>query len=652
MLCTARLGVLCLVLLPSLARADVRMPAIFSDHMVIQCDADAPVWGWADPGEVVKVTGSWKGGSATAKAGADGRWMTALPTTGAGGPHRITIEGVNRIAIEDVLVGEVWVCSGQSNMEWRVSGSDDAKAEIGSADWPMIREFEVRNVRSTSPKHDCEGTWTLCSPATVGAYTAVGYFFGRELHTELGVPVGLISTNWGGTVCEAWTSERTLMARFPEFIPALEQIAAMREGGGSTLSAVQLAWWKGLDRKEPGVAGSWMTASYDDSNWGSTRVPGDWKTVGLGDFDGCVWYRRDVEIPASWAAKNLILELGPADDMDRVWVNGQLVGETTADGKWQEARRYVVPADCLDGAAVQITVCVVDTGGVGSLGARPEDMRLRMAGISEEYAIQIAGEWRYQKGVSLSEVGAFPRKASFHQNSPTALYNGMIAPIVPFAMRGAIWYQGESNRTRAPQYRELFPAMIQDWRESWGQGDFPFGFVQIAPFGYGGDTGQAAALREAQAMTLSLPGTGMAVTMDIGNPRNIHPTNKQEVGRRLALWALAESYGREGVVYSGPMYASHEVEGGSIRLAFDHVHGGLEIGREGDALSHFTIAGEDQVFHPAIAVINGATIAVSCEAVGHPVAVRYAWGAADQPNLRNAEGLPSPSFRTDDWPQD
>jgi sialate O-acetylesterase len=627
------------------------MPAIFSDHMVIQRETDAPVWGWADPGEAVTVIGSWKNTSVTTRAGKDGRWMTKLPTPEAGGPHQITIQGSNRVSIEGVFAGEVWICSGQSNMEWRVNGSDNAEMEIKNANWPMIRHFDVRNVTSTTPKDDCQGKWTTCSPSTVAGYTAVGYFFGRKLHTDLGVPVGLIATNWGGTVAEAWTSEGTLAANFPEFGPALDQIAKMREGGGSNLSAVQLAWWKGLEKKGPGGIGNWMTASYDDSAWDATSVPNNWSTVGLGDFDGSVWYRRDVEIPDSWVGKNLVLELGPADDMDRVWVNGQLVGETTVQGKHQEARRYVVPESCMEGNEVQITVCVVDTGGVGSLGSKPEDMQLQVAGVSDGVSIGISGKWRYQKGISISDVGPFPRQASFHANSPTALYNGMIAPLVPFAIRGAIWYQGESNRARAPQYRKLFPAMIQDWRESWGQGDFPFGFVQIAPFGYGGDTGQAAALREAQAMALSLPGTGMAVTMDIGNPRNIHPTNKQEVGRRLALWALAESYGREGVVYSGPMYASHKVEGGSIRLAFDHVHGGLEIGREGGALSHFTIAGEDQVFHPAIAVINGATIAVSCEAVGHPVAVRYAWGAADQPNLRNAEGLPSPSFRTDDWPQ-
>jgi len=646
---TALFGALCLALSPLTANADVRMPSIFSDHMVIQRDTDAPVWGWADPGEPVSVTCSWNKEVVSTKAGDDGRWMTKLPTPGAGGPHTITIQGKNSVSIAGVLAGEVWICSGQSNMEWRVNGSDNAEEEIKNANWPMVRHFDVRNVTSTTPKDDCQGKWTTCSPATVGGYTAVGYFFGRKLHTDLGVPIGLIATNWGGTVAEAWTSEGTLAANFPEFGPALDQIAKMREGGGSNLSAVQLAWWKGLEKKGPGVTGKWMTASYDDSTWEATSVPNNWSTVGLGDFDGCVWYRREVEIPGSWIGKNLVLELGPADDMDRVWVNGQLVGETTVQGKHQEARRYVVPESCIAGSEVQITVCVVDTGGVGSLGSKPEDMRLQMADVSDGVSIGISGEWRYQKGVSLSDVGDFPRQASFHANSPTALYNGMIAPLVPFSIRGAVWYQGESNRGRAPQYRKLFPAMIQDWRESWGQGDFPFGFVQIAPYGYGGDTGQAAALREAQTMTLSLPNTGMAVTMDIGNPRDIHPRNKQDVGHRLAIWALAESYGVKELVYSGPMYASHEVQGDSIRLSFDHVHGGLVA--EGGAPSHFTIAGADKVFHPATAAIDGDTIVVRSAAVSEPVAARYAWGAADQPNLENAEGLPSPSFRTDDWPQ-
>ncbi len=646
---SALLGVLCLALSPSLAHADVRMPSLFSDHMVIQRDTDAPVWGWADPGETITITGSWNNESVTTKAGDDGRWMTKIATPEAGGPHQITVQGVNWIPIRNVFSGEVWICSGQSNMEWRVNISDNPEEEMKSANWPMIRHFDVRNVTSTSPKEDCEGKWTACSPATVGGYTAVGYFFGRNLHQELDVPVGLIATNWGGTVAEAWTSEGTLASNFPEFGGALEQIAQMRAGGGSDLSAAQLAWWKGLEKKGPGGSGNWMTASYDDSAWNATSVPNKWSAVGLGDFDGTVWYRRDMEIPAAWAGKKLVLELGPADDMDRVWVNGELIGETTVHGKWQEERRYVVPEGCVKGTDVQITVCVVDTGGAGSLGGNPDGMRLRMAGLSEDLSKSLAGEWRYQKGIAMSDVGTFPVQASFHANSPTALYNGMIAPLVPFAIRGAVWYQGESNRGRAPQYQKLFPAMIQDWRESWGQGDFPFGFVQIAPYGYGGDTGQAAALREAQMMTLSSPNTGMAVTMDIGNPRDIHPRNKQDVGHRLAVWALANTYGREGLVYSGPMYASHKVEGSSIRLSFDHVHGGLVA--EGGAPSHFTMAGADKVFHPAQAVIDGDTIVVSCDAVTAPVAARYAWGAADQPNLKNAEGLPSSSFRTDDWPE-
>jgi sialate O-acetylesterase len=645
----ALFGVLCFALAPSLVHADVRMPALFSDHMVIQRDADAPVWGWAAPGEEVTVSASWGGESVTVEANADGRWSTILATPGAGGPHQITVQGDNFVPIRNVFTGEVWICSGQSNMEWRVNGSDNAAEEMKAANYPMIRHFDVRNVISTSPLDDCQGKWTSCSPASVGGYTAVGYYFGRKLHQDLGVPIGLIATNWGGTVAEAWTSEGALAANFPEFQPALDQVAQMRAGGGSDLSAVQLAWWKGLEEKQAGVSSDWMTASFDDTEWSSATVPGNWSDVGLGGYDGTAWYRRSAEIPASWVGKNLVLELGPADDMDRVWANGQLIGETKADGQHQTARRYVVPKDCVTGTSMQLTVCVIDTGGAGSLGAKPEDMKLSLAGRAEAASISISGEWRFQKGTSLKEVGNFPRQASFHANTPTALYNGMIAPLVPFAIRGAIWYQGESNRGRAPQYRELFPAMIADWREAWGQGDFPFGFVQIAPYGYGGDTGQAAGLREAQTMTLSSPNTGMAVTMDLGNPADIHPRNKQDVGDRLALWALAESYGVEDLVYSGPMYSTHEVEGETIHLSMNHVHGGLVA--EGGPLSHFTMAGADKVFHPATAEIDGGTIVVRCAEVSEPVAVRYAWGAADEPNLKNAEGLPAPSFRTDDWPQ-
>ena len=449
------------------ARADVRLPAVFSDRMVIQRELPVKVWGWADAGE--KVTVTLAGRTATATAGDDGTWAVTLEPVAATGPIELTIAGNNTIALSDILVGEVWVCSGQSNMQWSVARSDNAQEEIAAAKYPNIRLFTVKRTIAKDPQDDCQGAWSECNPQTVPGFSAVGYFFGRELHKELDVPVGLINSSWGGTRAEAWTSGAGL-ADEPIFEPILQ------------------------------------------------------------------------------------------------------------------------------------------------------------------------------------------RSATFNPNTPhqaSVLFNGMIRPIVPLGIRGAIWYQGESNAGRAWQYKKLFPAMITDWRRAWGQGDFPFLFVQLAPYRYGNaNPANCAELWEAQRQTLALPNTGMAVTTDVGNVRDIHPKNKQDVGRRLALWALATTFGKE-IVYSGPLYDSMSVEGNTIRLRFKHVGGGLVA--RGGPLTHFTIAatpedGAEPKFVPATATVDGETIVVTAEGVAKPAAVRFGWRDDAEPNLFNAEGLPASPFRTDDFP--
>ena len=323
------------------------------------------------------------------------------------------------------------------------------------------------------------------------------------------------------------------------------------------------------------------------------------------------------------------------------------MGESRTGGLWNTPRRYEVPASLVRAGANSIVVCAVDTGGIGRVGKEPGDMRLSLAGAENAPAVGLAGAWKVTAGPSLKELGGWPQRAWYHQNSPSSLSNGMLEPLIPFAIRGAIWYQGESNRPRAQQYRRLFPNMITDWRQRWGQGIFPFYFVQIAPFGYGRDQGQAAELREAQLMTTALPNTGMAVTMDIGNPRDIHPRNKQDVAHRLALLARAGTYGERELAAMGPTWRSMEREPGRIRLFFDHA-AGLTSG--GEAPRTFTVAGEDQIFHPAEATIDGESIVLFSDQVPDPVAARFAWGAADEPNLWNGAGLPCSSFRTDDFP--
>ena len=648
---------LALLLASSNPRADVRLPAVISDGMVVQREAKVPIWGWAEPGEMVRITPGWLMEGNTAlmlggRADENGRWRFAIPTKGAGGPFTLRISGKNEIVVEDVWVGEVWLCSGQSNMEWKIRQCESAIENVESVrakqSWPRLRLFDVENTITMTPEEDCKGVWKACTPENWSGWGAVAFYFGRELLQELDVPIGLITSDWGGTPAEAWTSRKTIRS-LADFAPSLERIdAALGSGDASpTQEELQAAWWRGVDEKDPGSP-DWSAADLDVSEWRTTAQPARWSaTPGLEAFDGIVWVRREVTLPAAWAGRDLSLALGPIDDMDTTWFNGEKVGGFEAMGYWSTDRTFQIPGRLVRAGSNSIAIRVLDTGGEGGLTGDPQKLSIGLKGGLGPPALLLSGEWRYRVGASAADLGPFPSTSWFDAHYPTSLYNGMIAPLVPYRIRGAIWYQGESNRDRAAQYRTLFPAMIEDWREIWGQGDFPFYFVQIAPYRYGDDTGQAAELREAQTMTLSLPSTGMAVTMDIGNPDDIHPKNKWEVGRRLSLWALAKDYGREDLVFSGPLFKGFQKEGSSMRLLFAHAGGGLSS--LGGPLAHFTIAGEDRVFHPAKVEIDGETLLVSSEQVPEPAAVRYAWGCDDEPNLANLAGLPASSFRTDEW---
>ena len=401
-------------------------------------------------------------------------------------------------------------------------------------------------------------------------------------------------------------------------------------------------WWQKI-----GDDLTWTGRDFDGASWDKLTAPGVWEGHQIGEFDGVVFMRKVVQLPDSWAGKELSLDLGPIDDMDTTWFNGQRVGGMERPGSWNVPRRYVVPADLVKAGANVIAVRCLDTGGAGGFAGAPDTMRLRQGGDGTQ-SVSLAGHWQAKKGASRDKLPPFPPSQRLGPNMPTALHNGMIAPLVPFGLKGFLWYQGESNRGRGFQYRTLFKTMIQDWRALFGQGDLPFYFVQIAPFLYGNDAGQAAELREAQMMTMKLKNTGMACTMDIGNPRDIHPKNKKEVGHRLARWALNRDYGKGDVVVSGPVYQGMKTEGDAIRVRFTHGQG---LNARGGAPSHFQIAAEDGVFVPASARIDGETVVVSSPRIKAPAAVRYAWGAADEPNLFNGAGLPASSFRTDDLPR-
>ena len=536
-------------------------------------------------------------------------------------------------------------------MEWIVANSNNPKEEIAAANYPNLRMFTVIKALALKPQNDCAGSWETCSPDTAGHFSAAGYFFARHLHKEMNVPIGIIHTSWGGTPAESWTSAESLKT-MPDFLPAIKQLAEI----GPNMDKLQADYQKKLAAwsKNTQVATSlpetatWMKPGIDDSGWETMDLPREWADTDLGGFDGAVWFRKDFDLPTSMAGKELTLSLGPIDDQDITWINGNRVGGIEKDGEWQTPRVYKVPASVTKSGNNSIVIRVLDTQGGGGLTGTPAQLNLKVTGNNNAKLISLAGAWRYKKSFDMKMLPPKPSQpAGLTAWSPTSLYNAMIAPLIPYSIKGAIWYQGESNAGRAYQYRTLFPLMITDWRKQWNTGDFPFYFVQIAPFNYGVPP-IAAELREAQLMTLSLPNTGMAVTMDIGNPKDIHPKNKQDVGKRLALWALAKDYGKKDITYSGPLYKSMKIEDQSIRLSFDHADGGL-VAKEGP-LTHFTIAGNDKVFKKAKAAIEGDTIVVCNYDVKNPVAVRYGWTNDAEPNLFNKAGLPASSFRTDSWP--
>jgi sialate O-acetylesterase len=633
--------------------ADVKLPAVFGDGMVLQQRSSVPVWGWADPGEKVTVKGSWQWFGASATADQNGAWRVRINTPRAGGPQTLKIQGNNEIILKDILFGEVWVCSGQSNMEYTLEmlNTDEHRKAAAEADYPQIRLFNVTRVFNAKPQTDCQGQWQVCTPETAKRFSAVGYYFGRELHQKLKVPIGLINASWGGTPAEAWTSAEALRAH-GDFDLMLDRLANPEQSDEQANEQYQqdlARWEQKVAEVDAGTKENWQEAGLDDADWKTMEQPMLWSQTELAKIDGVVWFRRVTNLPPSWARSDLELHLGPIDDIDTVWVNGVKIGSTFG---WMKPRTYQIPKSVLRVGPNVIAVRIIDTGIEGGFNGTEDDMRIGPPGADAKSSATVARTWKYKVGYSgyLPAVPLTAAEQRLNQNSPSALYNAMIQPLIPFRIAGAIWYQGESNRDRWLQYRTLFPAMITDWRTRWGQGNFPFYYVQIAPYNYGNvDDPLSGYLYEAQMMTLkAVPNVGMAVTMDIGDKDDIHPKNKVDVGKRLSLWALAKTYNQRNIVYSGPIYKSMKVERDTIRLSFDYIGGGL-VSR-GGPLVGFEIAGSDRAFVPAKAEIDGNSVVVSSSQVPNPVAVRYAFKNWISPNLFNAEGLPASSFRTDDWP--
>ena len=645
-------AVLALLLAPASA-ADLRLPAVFSDGMVLQRDAAVPVWGWAEPGEVVSVRGTWDGAvTATVEAGADGRWRATLATPAAGGPFELEVQaGEQALAVKDVLIGEVWLCSGQSNMEWtldlilpaarRSAALDERTTELRR---PSVRFFDIPQTVAAAPREDCDARWWTASGDDALRCSAVAYFFACELQDRLEVPIGLVVSAWGGTRAEAWTSEE-VVSRFPHHAASLEQV---RSADPAAFSRATRAYWEGID------GGRFWTRSFpapdfDDSDWDVQALPAHFESGPVGQHDGVVWYRRTLNVPANWDAQELELTMSPIDDMDETFWNGVSIGSTLEPGSHATVRRYRVPAHLVTSGPAVLTVRAVDTGGPGGFAPRGDDggrPPIRLSFGSED--LDLGGDWRVRRGAPATSLPARPVKVGTNSSTPAALYNGMIAPILPFGVRGAIWYQGESNRYRADEYATLFPAMITDWRERWGDLGLPFYFVQLAPYGYSGDADDSTArVREAQALAaVGLPATGMALTADIGNARDIHPVNKWTVGERLARFAFRDLYGFPDVIADGPTLRRAVPSGRELALEFDHVHGRLEA--IGDELGQFQVAGATGAFVPALARISddGQRILLRAEGVDAPTDARYLWNDAGYATVRGGAGLPMAPFRT------
>ena len=614
--------------------SEVKLPKIFSDNMVLQRDLPIPVWGWANKNE--KITIQINGQSRTVKAGKNGEWKTTFDPMKAGGPYRITVEGKNTIVFENILVGDVWICSGQSNMEWPVASSNNPQQEIANADYPQIRLFTAPKSTAKDPLDDVEeGSWQAVSPETIAGFSAVGYFFGRELHQNLDIPIGLINTSWGGTVVETWTS-REAISSIDDFKKELSELSELDFEKKRQEILDQMEAYKPAADENPQSLGEekalWADPSYNDQQWHEMKVPGFWEASRLPSLDGVVWFRKTFNLEK--IPEKAVLSLGPIDDNDITWVNGVKVGETN---KYDEDRMYTVDPSILKVGKNVLAIRVEDTGGGGGIWG--DEVFLETA----ENKINLSGDWKFL--ATRAEVFTTVNPNDY----PTLLFNAMINPLVPYGIKGAIWYQGESNAGRPYQYRKLFSLLINDWRNHWEQGEFPFLFVQLANF----ETSEGSdwpALREAQTMTLSLPNTGMAVTIDIGNPRDIHPRNKQDVGKRLALAARKVAYG-EDLVYSGPLFRSMKIENGKAILTFDHTGAGLTATDKYGHLRGFQIAGKDRKFLFARAeIVDDQTVVVYHKNIKEPVAVRYAW--SDNPedaNLYNQEMLPASPFRTDDW---
>lgn len=637
-------------LLVSGASADVKLADIFQSGMVLQRGPDTRIYGSAPAGEKVLITvGS---ASASGRADKSGRFEIKLKTPKPGGPYVLRVKGEHGGSqeVRDVLVGDVWVCSGQSNMEWEANWFSGRRFEIGASDFPQIRLFKHAHRVSLRPETEALGSWTPSNVTSARNFSLVGFLFGREIHQKTGVPIGLIESAWGGTPAESWIDMPGLKGR-PEFDGLVKKFDSSTVGGDAARTEFQSKvkdWTANVFLSTP-LASEWAGSSVTASDWRTMKFPTEIEKQGL-TMDGIIWFRRSVEVPASLAGKDLTLELGPIDDYDITYFNGQSVAHTgpATPNAYSTPRKYTIPGNLVKAGSNTIAIRVWDTGGGGGGSAEPDAVRV---GNGTTW-IPLAGDWQGRIEADFADQALLkkmaPPAAPVGLDDPwlpTGLYNGMIASLIPFNVRGAIWYQGESNVGRAAEYSLLFPDMIQSWRRTWKNPNLDFYFVQLAAYGpiqdSTTDSGWAE-LRESQTAALKLKGTGMAVAIDAGEANDIHPIRKDLVGHRLAVAALAKTYGQK-VQYLGPTPKSIQSKDGALHLPMDHAKGLKSL--DGAALRGFAVAGTDGKFFVAEAKIEGEKLVVSSKDVPKPMHVRYAWADYINANLGNGENLPAAPFR-------
>jgi sialate O-acetylesterase len=633
----------------------VKMPAFFSSDMVLQRQKPITFWGTAPAKASFAVT--FNGKKQKVKANATGEWSAVYPALEAGGPYTFTVHTDSSYTFTNIAMGDVWICSGQSNMEWPVLRTFNASYELRHANYPEIRSFTVTRKVSSYPLKDTEpAQWKVCTPAEAASFTAVGYFFARTLHEELNIPIGIIHTSWGGTAIASWTSLDALY-QHPDFRGKVDTFRLTRVQDRSVENLekknvdASLQWWNALEKKDPGLSERWYSEPTSGGGWKKFIAPDFGTDHAFANYAGSLWLRKTFNLSAEVATRDLVLNLEILNDMDITYCNGVEIGRSI----WAPSRRiYTIPKNLLKGGTNTFVIRLEHQAGNGCFKTHTAgDLRLfELAESDNPIAIPLAGEWEYKTGLLTKDYPVKTPTIGLAGNI-AVLYNAMIAPFTRLGIKGFTWYQGEGNSGKAYQYRSLLPLLINDWRKQFRQGDLPFMIVQISGFGKLTEEpvdNTWAELREAQAMALSMSNTGLAVSHDVGDPYDVHPTQKQVVGKRLAQEALKVAYGKSDL-YTSPRYKSSEKSGDTIIIHFTNIGKGLQS--RGAQVKGFAIAAADKKFVWAEAIIKDATVRVWSKKIQNPVAVRYAWAGSpvesNGANVYSIEGFPVMSFRTDSW---